>query len=409
VNPLALARLVLEGLWDERRRVALAAVGVVIGVTSIVLLISIGTGARAYVVQQFGSIGADVMVLIPGKVETTGAIPGAVLGTPRPITIEDVRHLRRTARNVRVVAPLSIGTQKVAWESRSRDCLIIGATAEFQTVRNHHPRVGRFFGPDGEAGRGDRGCCLGDTVARELFRGENPLGRVVRIGDARFVVQAVMEPKGRQQGFDLDELVFVPEPVARQLFNMPGCSRVLMRLSSIEEEDAAAASVRAIMKARHKDVEDVTVLTSGSVLESLKRVVGLLTGLLSGIAAVSLVVGGIGIANTALVAASARTEEVGIKKALGAHPFWILAQFALESALLGALGGAAGAGLAAAISRVARWVFDDSLPLETPLWSVGLAIVACGVVGLVAGLAPAVRAAGVDPIVALRAGGGGAK
>ena len=135
----------------------------------------------------------------------------------------------------------------------------------------------------------------------------------------------------------------------------------------------------------------------------------MLTGVLSGIAAVSLVVGGIGIANTALVATTARTEEIGIKKALGAPPVWILVQFGLESATLGAVGGATGAGLAALIAALVRWWFEGDLPLETPLWSVGLAISACAVVGVLAGALPAAAAARLDPVVALRASGGGKK
>src|SRR5581483_2146864 len=202
----------------------------------------------------------------------------------------------------------------------------------FEEVRRFHCAVGRFLPPDGQASRGDRVCTLGDTVARELFRGENPLGALVRIGGMRFRVEGVMEPKGRQQGFDLDELVFVSEPVARRLFNMNGVSRVLVRMETIDEESKAAAEIVRLLKARHKGMEDFTVITPGQVMDSLQRIVSVLTGALAGIAAVSLIVGGIGIANTALVATTARTEEVGIKKALGAAPGWILAQFVLESA-----------------------------------------------------------------------------
>jgi putative ABC transport system permease protein len=257
--------------------------------------------------------------------------------------------------------------------------------------------------------RGDRVCCLGDTVARELFRGENPLGQQVRIGGMRFRVQGVMEQKGRQQGFDLDELVYVPEPVAHRLFNIRGVSRVLLQIQAIEDEEVAADEIRAILKQRHKGIEDFTVITAGQTLDSLQKIVSVLTGALAGIAAVSLIVGGIGIANTALVATTARTEEVGIRKALGAAPGWILAQFVLESAALGALGGAAGSALAWAICELVKVIFGGGLPLETPAWSIALAVSACALVGLAAGVLPAARAAALDPVVALRAGGGGHK
>jgi putative ABC transport system permease protein len=409
VSPIALARLVLEGLWDERRRVGLAAVGVVIGVTSIVLLISIGTGARSYVKEQFGGVGVDTLIVVPGRVETTGAVPGMVHGVPRPLTIEDARAILHMARAVRDVAPLSIGTSHVAGGGRSRDCLVLGATGEFEAVRHFHPAIGRFLPSGDKASRGDRVCALGQTVAKELFRGENPLGKQVRIGGIRFRVQGVMESKGRQQGFDLDELVFVSEPVARRMFNLTSLSRILVRLQAIEDEQAAKQAVKAILRQRHKGIEDFTVITPGEVLDSLQRIVSVLTGALAGIATVSLIVGGIGIANTALVATSARTEEVGIKKALGAAPGWILAQFVLESSALAASGGLLGAGLAWTLCEVAKLTFGQGLPLETPGWSIALAVSSCGVVGLVAGALPAARAAALDPVHALRAGGGGTK
>src|SRR5207302_997166 len=132
--------------------------GVVIGVTSIVLLISIGTGARSYVKEQFGGIGADVLIVTPGRVETTGAIPGMVQGTPRPITIEDARTIKRSARTVKEMAPLVVGSSHVQAGSRSRDCLVLGATAEFEEVRHHRCAIGRFMPPDGQASRGDRVC-----------------------------------------------------------------------------------------------------------------------------------------------------------------------------------------------------------------------------------------------------------
>ncbi len=409
MSPLALTRLVAEALWDERRRMGLSALGVVIGVTSIVLLISIGTGARSYVKEQFGGIGADVLILIPGRVETTGAVPGLVQGTPRPITIDDARAVKRSVRTVKDIAPLAVGTSRVEAGPRTRDCLVLGATAEFAEVRRHHPSVGRFLPPDGEASRGDRVCALGNTVARELFSGANPIGEQVRIGGIRFRVQGVMEAKGRQQGLDLDELVFVSEPVARRLFNMNGLSRCLVQLQGIEDEKVSIEEVRRVLLQRHKGVEDFTVLTPGQILDSLHKIVGVLTGALAGIAAVSLVVGGIGIANTALVATTARTEEVGIKKALGAAPGWILAQFILESAALGAGGGLVGSVLAWTICEVVKLTFGKGLPLETPGWSIALAVSACGLVGLAAGALPAARAAALDPVVALRSGGGARK
>jgi putative ABC transport system permease protein len=247
--------------------------------------------------------------------------------------------------------------------------MCLGATAEFEQVRRHHVAQGHFLPPFAQVTRGDRMCCLGSNVARELFRGANPVGEAVHIGGRRFRVAGVMESKGRQQGFDLDELVYISEPAARKLFNLQGYNRILVQVSSLENQDRVCERVKSVLTARHKGVEDFTLLTGGSVLESLDRIVAILSAVLTGIAAVSLVVGGIGIANVALVATTARTEEVGIKKALGAHPAWILVQFLCESVITGSLGGALGAAIAWLVTLAARLVFP-ALPLETPLWSI---------------------------------------
>lgn len=408
MSPVELFRLVLESLWDQRKRVALAVLGVVIGVLAIVLLISIGTGARSYIKEQFGGIGADTVIVIPGRVETTGAIPGALTGTPHPLLESDSKAILHGVRGVHDVAAMSIGTARVARGEISRECMCIGATEEFETVRRFRVELGKFLPPAAQVSRNDRGCCLGCNVAKELFRGENPLGQQVRVSGWRFRVEGIMEPKGRQQGFDLDEIVFVSEPVARKIFNLHGHTRILVQVSSVEDQEHVSRSIKELLKARHKGVEDFTLMTAGSVVESLDRLVSILSGVLAGIAGVSLVVGGIGIANVALVATTARTEEVGIKKALGAHPGWILVQFLCESSLTGALGGGAGAGLAWLTTLLARVVFPV-LPLETPLWSIGLAIGVCALIGIVAGGLPAARAAGLEPIVALRASGGAKK
>jgi putative ABC transport system permease protein len=409
MSPLALARLVVQGLAAERRRAALAALGIAIGVASIVLLISIGAGAREYVKQQFGGIGSDIIIAMPGHVETTGAVPGMLIGTPRPLTIEDAREVKRRCRSVIGVAPAAIGSARVQAGSLARDCLVLGVTGEFENVRRYHPAYGRFLAMDGQVGRGDRVVCLGSLIARELFPNENPLGRTVKVGGTRFRVQAVMEPKGRQMGFDVDELVMIPQPVAMRIFNVKTLSRILIQIAAVEEEEVAEREVVRVIKARHHDIEDFTVLSPGTVLDSLRKVIDVLTGALAGIAAVSLIVGAIGIANVTLVSTTSRSAEIGLRKALGAAPLWILAQFLLEAGALGAFGGAAGATGAAVVVVATNWWFEGSLPLATPGWAVVLSVCACTLVGLIAGGGPAWRAAVLDPVAALRLGGGGRK
>jgi putative ABC transport system permease protein len=385
-------------LRGHRLRSALSLLGVAIGIASVVLLTSLGEGARAYVTGEFASLGSNLLIITPGKTETTGMAP-LVSVAPHDLTLADVEAITRHVRQVRRVAPLSFGAAPAAVGARRRDITVAGTTAAFQGVRHVHIGVGRYL-PAGEIERGGPVCVIGAKVQQELFGGENPLGEIVRLGDQRFRVVGVMAPRGVSIGMDLDEMVHIPVVRALRLFNRAGLFRILIEVGSHEEIPAARQAVIEVLRARHEGQEDFTILTQDSVLATFGRILALLTAALAGIAAISLTVAGVGIMNVMLVSVSERTREIGLLKALGVTSRQVVAVFLVEAAILSAAGGAAGLVAAFAATRAFTAVYPG-FPIEPPAWAIAAAAVVSVSVGLVFGTLPARRAARLEPVAAL--------
>jgi putative ABC transport system permease protein len=398
LSPRDLLAFSAGALRGHRLRTGLSLLGVAIGVASVVLLTSLGEGARLYVTGEFTSLGTNLVIILPGKTETTGMTP-FISGVTHDLTVEDGETILRRVRPVRRVAPLAFGTAPVRFGERSRDVAVIGTTADFLGVRNIRLQSGRYL-PAGEAALGQKVCVIGAKVREELFGGRNPLGEAVRLGPERFRVIGVMAPRGMSIGMDLDDMVQIPVTAALRLFNQSSLFRVLVEVRSNAEIPAAKGAIEALLKERHGGAEDVTLLTQDSVLATFGRILGLLTAALAGIAAISLTVAGLGIMNVMLVAVSERTREIGLLKALGVTGRQIVAVFLVEAAVLSTAGGAAGLAAAFAGAGVLRRLFP-SFPVQPPGWAVAAAVAVSLVVGLVFGAMPARRAARLDPIQAL--------
>lgn len=388
----------IGALRGHRLRAGLSLLGVAIGIASVVLLTSLGEGARSYVTGEFTALGSNLLIVLPGRTETTGMAP-LVSVAPHDLTLGDVEAIARRVRQVRRVAPLSFGAAPAAVGSRRRDVAVAGTTSEFQGVRHVRIGVGRYL-PAGKTEQGGRVCVIGAKLQKELFAGENPLGEILRLGEERFRVIGVMAPRGVSIGMDLDEVVHIPVARALKLFNRSGLFRMLIEVDSYEEVPAAKQAVIEVLRSRHEGKEDFTILTQDSVLSTLGRIFTLLTAALAGIAAISLTVAGVGIMNVMLVSVSERTREIGLLKALGVTSRQVVAVFLLEAAILSAAGGAVGLAAAFAATRAFTAVVPG-FPIEPPAWAVVAAGLVSISVGVLFGTLPARRAARLDPVAAL--------
>lgn len=385
-------------LRGHRLRSTLSLLGVAIGVASVILLTSLGEGARLYVSGEFLALGSNLLIITPGKNETSGGIV-VPLPAPRDLTLDDVLALRRRLRGARHVAPLALGEATAKAGDLSRTVSVGGSTAEFMPLRKIHLRMGRYL-PPGEDERGERVCVIGAKLQDELFLGRNPLGETVRLGEQRFKVIGVMSPRGVSLGTDLDEVVHVPVAQALSLFDQRGLSQILVELASHEQIEAGKTRAIALLKERHDGFEDVTVTTQDAVLTSFNRILTLLTAALAGIAAISLSVAGIGIMNVMIVSVSERTREIGLMKAVGVTAPQVLLAFLVEAALLSSAGGLLGVAVGVGGARLVQALYP-SFPMEAPPWAVPAAVAVSMSVGLIFGALPARRAARLDPVAAL--------
>jgi putative ABC transport system permease protein len=381
-------------------RAALTMLGVIIGVSAVILLVSFGEGARLYIKRELGELGSNILVVVPGKTAKEG---GMHMGTSavRKLTMDDALLIERRSRNVEEAVPVIVGTSWIRHKEKSRDTYIVGVSEPYFGVRNLHMAAGRSISEsDVDAAR--RVCVMGKTVKEEVMgRNINPLGQFVTIGNVKYRVIGEMAPKGVALGFDIDDVVFIPVTAAKELFDTDWLFNITVKVSGEENLRDAKAEIRKLLIKRHAGEEDFTILSQDEMIAVMGRILNIMTAVLAGIAAISLIVGGIGIMNIMLVSVSERTREIGIRKAIGAKNRDILVQFLLESVLLSLIGGVCGV-LAGGLLSVSIPYFITFLPAHLTWWSVALAFLFAVGVGVFFGVYPARKAARYDPIVALR-------
>ena len=370
-----------------------------IGVAAVVMVTALGEGARLYVANQFGSLGSNLVIVLPGRSETAGAMPGVLLGkTPRDLTLDDALALRRS-HAIRRYAPLIVGAGDVRAGSRSRETPVLGSTAELVDIRHMEMAQGRFL-PEGDPRHSQPVCVIGAKVASELFGSRQALGEWVRIGDRRFRVIGLMAKQGESLGFNSDEIVIVPLAAAQALFNTEALFRILVEAKSREQIPDAKADVEEIIRLRHEGERDVTVITQDAVLATFDRILNALTLTVASIAAISLAVAGILIMNVMLIAVTQRRREIGLLKALGATGRQIRLAFFTEAMLLASGGAVAGLAVGELGRSIAVQIYPD-IPFQAPWWALVAAPAIALVTAVLFTVAPARRAAMLDPVQAL--------
>lgn len=386
-------------LNSSRSRSLLMILAMSIGVAAVVILTALGEGARLYVINQFSSLGTNLVIAFPGRSETAGINPGMLIGqTPRDLVLNDALAVLRSSA-VRRMAPLAIGAAQVSNGALNREVVVLGSTAELLAIRHMSMGQGQFL-PEGPADAASPVVVLGSKIKQELFGVDNAVGAWLRVGDRRFRVIGVIASQGESMGLNTDELVIIPVASAHMLFNSQNLIRILVEAKSREDIERARNETEEILFKQHGGERDVTVVTQDAVVATFDRILGTLTMAVGGIAAISLAVAGVLIMNVMLIAVSQRTQEIGLLKALGAPPAQIRRLFFTEAVLLSLVGSVVGLLLGQVGSFVIGQIYP-TLPVTAPWWAIIASFTTALGTGILFSVLPARRAALLDPVMAL--------
>jgi putative ABC transport system permease protein len=395
--------MAVKTLTSNKLRTGLTMLGMIIGNASVIAMIGIGQGAQRLASEQFESLGPNVLFVTPGS---QGARQRTTF-LPRNLVWDDAKAIADEVPSVSGVAPQRQSQISLTYGGKNRSTLVMGTTPSYLTVRDFDVAKGRFIN-DVDLERNTRIAVLGADVATQFFEDKDPIGERIRIRNTSFEVVGVLQAKGSFLGSNQDDVVYVPLTTTATLLTgrtSPfGLDLTFISISAIDEANIPAAEfqVTNLLRRRHKitNEDDFTVQSQKDILRIVGTITGGLTALLAAIAAVSLLVGGIGIMNIMLVSVSERTQEIGLRKAIGASEQDILTQFIIEAVMLSAAGGVLGTGVGiTGILLVAA--FSPLQAVVSPL-AITLAVTVSGTIGLVFGVVPARQAARLDPIVALR-------
>ena len=388
----------MQATTASRGRTILTLLAMAIGVSSVILLISLGDSGRRYVIDQFASLGTNLLIVIPGRSETIGGPPPLLGETPRDLTLDDAIALTQSTA-IRRVAPIIAGSAPVSVKQLEREMVVLGSSSDLLEIRHLEMNQGRFL-PPGDLDRGGNVCVIGSKGRKELFGNQQALGKWLRIGDRRFRVIGVLADTGVSLGEDMGEVVIIPVATAQSLFNKVSLFRIVVEASNEDAIGRAKKAILSIIRARHEGEDDITVITQDAILATFDKIFRALTLTVGGIAAISLVVAGIMIMNIMLVAVSNRRWEIGLLKALGAPRTQIMGLFLTESALLSITGAFLGFLLAySAMKLLAGFLPEYNLALApwSPVMASGLALGT----GIIFGVLPARRASLLEPALAL--------
>jgi len=397
-------KIALKTLGAHKMRTALAVIGIVIGVFAVVLMVAIGRGAQESVLKKIQGLGTNLIIVTAGKVRIIAGRPRQT-GTTTSLTMRDAEALALESAAISGAAAFQGKKYLVKYGDASTNTIVSGTTPEFSDIRNFRPALGRFFTED-EVKASQRVAVLGKTVVRNLFEDRAVIGETIRINNVPFEVIGILEEKGVNAiGQDDDDQIIIPiTTVMHRLMNVIYVNSVYVSARDVALMDKAVADISSILRERHhlkpgKD-DDFSVQNQMDIIRAEQETSETFTMLLGGIAAISLLVGGVGILAIMLISIKERTREIGLRRAVGARRKDILLQFLIEALVLSVAGGIIGVVLGVAGSLITGWTTE--LPTSVSGLSIVVAFLFSAAIGLFFGIYPAKKAAEFDPIHALR-------
>ena len=399
IRPADSVHLALRAITAHRLRSFLTLLGIAVGIAAVILLTSIGEGIHRFVLSEFTQFGTNLISIAPGKVKTSGPAPTGIPTSVRPLTLDDARVLRRLP-HITAMSATVWGNTEVKGNGRLRRTTVSGVTSEMLKVYSIKVRSGQFLPPeDTENARAF--VVLGAKLKSELFGTENALGARLTVGNLQFRVIGVLEAKGQFLGIDLDDAAYIPIARSLELYNRDGLMQIELSYAEGVPVSRISNAIINTLKARHGR-EDFTLTTQEDMLRTLSNILDVLTMAVGALGSISLLVGGVGIVTIMTIAVTERTSEIGLLVALGAPRRTILGLFLGEAVVLSALGGAVGLALGFGLAQLLH-LLVPALPVHTPISFVLFAELVAVIIGLLAGVLPARRAARLDPVDALRA------
>ncbi|MBN58921.1 ABC transporter permease [Thalassolituus sp. UBA3500] len=396
IRPDDWLRLATSPVTSQPGKSVLTALGIAIGIAAVTLLTTLGHGVRQYVLDSFSQFGTRIIAITPGHSETAG-LAGGLISSVRLLTLDDAEALSRITGSEWVVSNVQ-GSGPVRYGERVRSTEILGTTSDFNQAWDFPLAMGKFL-PNAD-GNSPAVAVIGDTLYRELFRSENPLGKFIRIGGQRYRVIGVMQPKGSTLGFDLDDMAYIPADRALTLFNREG----LMEVDVVFSEGTTSAQmqerIKSVMMKRHGQ-EDFTLTSQDEMLSSMNRILSILTMGVAALGGISLLVGGVGIFTIMTTNLTERTAEIGLLRAIGCPRRQLLSLFLGEAVMLSLFGAFIGIVITAVVVALLS-VLAPAFPVQIQFSTLGLAIAVATITGLISGIWPAYKSSRLSPIEALR-------
>ncbi len=392
-----LLALSFRTITSHKLRSSLTALGLIIGIAALVILTSIGRGIHTFVLAEFTQFGTNLVSISPGKKSTFG-LSGATISTVRPLNLADAVSLSQL-ENIIAVVPVVQGNVRIEADNKQRRTNVLGVGASVPQVWKIKPVSGRFL-PTGEETNPRAFAVLGNKLASELFGTNNPLGKRIRIGTDRYRIMGVMEKKGQLLGFDMDDTIYIPAGKALELFDRESLMQIDLLYKNSVSVTSIQKSIKKLLISRH-GMEDFTLVSQNQMLEKMDSILSILTLAVAALGSVSLVVGSVGILTIMTIAVSERISEIGLLRALGAERSTIFQLFLWEALTLSMVGGVCGVLLGLFTVQILDAMLP-ALPVQIAWGYIATAFMVSLLIGIVAGVIPAMKAARLEPLEALR-------